>query len=59
VSHYVKRLIIEIGSHTAGIVTRDERSFRFFSSEPGRQVNGIAGPGGVDWSLACRRGLSN
>jgi len=25
--------IIEIGSHTAGIVTRDERSFRFFSSD--------------------------
>ncbi|MBV9560049.1 MAG: hypothetical protein JOY90_06240 [Bradyrhizobium sp.] len=25
--------IIEIGSHTAGIVTRDEHSFRFFSSD--------------------------
>lgn len=25
--------IIEIGSHTAGIVTRDERSYRFFSSD--------------------------
>jgi hypothetical protein len=25
--------IIEIGSHTAGIVARDERSFRFFSSD--------------------------
>ena len=25
--------IIEIGSRTAGIVTRDERSFHFFSSD--------------------------
>ncbi len=25
--------IIEIGSHTAGIVTRNERSYRFFSSD--------------------------
>jgi hypothetical protein len=25
--------IIEIGSHTAGIVMRDERGFRFFSSD--------------------------
>jgi hypothetical protein len=25
--------IIEIGDHTAGIVTRDEGSFRFFSSD--------------------------
>jgi len=25
--------IIEIGNHTAGIVTRDERKFRFFSSD--------------------------
>lgn len=25
--------IIEIGSHTAGIVARDERSYRFFSSD--------------------------
>jgi hypothetical protein len=25
--------IIEIGSHTAGIVTKDERSYRFFSSD--------------------------
>jgi hypothetical protein len=25
--------VIEIGSHTAGIVTRDERSYRFFSSD--------------------------
>jgi hypothetical protein len=25
--------IIEIGSHTAGIVTRDEHSYRFFSSD--------------------------
>jgi hypothetical protein len=24
--------VIEVGSHTAGIVTRDERSYRFFSS---------------------------
>ena len=25
--------IIEVGSHTAGIVIRDERSYRFFSSD--------------------------
>jgi hypothetical protein len=25
--------IIEVGSHTAGIVARDERSYRFFSSD--------------------------
>jgi hypothetical protein len=25
--------IIEVGSHTAGIVTKDERSYRFFSSD--------------------------
>ena len=25
--------IIEINDHTAGIVTRDKRAFRFFSSE--------------------------
>jgi hypothetical protein len=25
--------IIEIGSHTAGIVTKDERGYRFFSSD--------------------------
>ena len=25
--------IIEIGSHTAGIVTKDGRSYRFFSSD--------------------------
>ncbi len=25
--------IIEIGSHAAGIVTRNERSYRFFSSD--------------------------
>jgi hypothetical protein len=25
--------VIEVGSHTAGIVTRDERSYRFFSSD--------------------------
>jgi hypothetical protein len=25
--------IIEIGSHTAGIVAKDERSYRFFSSD--------------------------
>jgi hypothetical protein len=25
--------IIEIGSHTAGIVTKDERNYRFFSSD--------------------------
>jgi hypothetical protein len=25
--------IIEIGSHTAGIVTKNERSYRFFSSD--------------------------
>jgi len=24
---------IEVGSHTAGIVTKDERSYRFFSSD--------------------------
>jgi hypothetical protein len=25
--------IIEVGSHTAGIVTKDDRSYRFFSSD--------------------------
>jgi hypothetical protein len=25
--------VIEVGSHTAGIVTRGERSYRFFSSD--------------------------
>jgi hypothetical protein len=25
--------IIEVGNHTAGIVTRDEHSYRFFSSD--------------------------
>jgi hypothetical protein len=25
--------IVEVGSHTAGIVTKDERSYRFFSSD--------------------------
>jgi hypothetical protein len=28
-----KAYIIEIGSYTAGIVSRDERSYRFFSSD--------------------------
>lgn len=28
-----KAYIIEIHDHTAGIVTRDERGFRFFSSQ--------------------------
>jgi len=33
--------VIEVGSHTAGIVTRDERGYRFFSSD--RIFDGLEG----------------
>jgi hypothetical protein len=33
ISHHVQRLHHRNRSHTAGIVTKDERSYRFFSSD--------------------------
>jgi len=48
--------IIEIGSHTAGIVTRDERSFRFFSSD--RIFDSLEGANFVQLAMpSARRAL--
>jgi hypothetical protein len=50
--------IIEVGSHTAGIVTKDERSYRFISSDRifDRPSKKSAIRSGWRWSSPCRCG---
>jgi len=49
--HHVQRLHHRIGSHTAGIVTRDEGSFRFFSSD----ASSTASKAAISFSLPMER----